>query len=74
MINIEKNYKVHDQELLVIVKAFKHWRYYLDSSYYAVEVITDYCNLVGFTKVKQLNGRQARWAILLSAFNFIISY
>ena len=74
MIDAEKNYEVHDQELLAIVESFKHWRQYLDGSRFAVEVITDHRNLVGFTKVKQLNGRQARWAMLLSAFDFTITH
>ena len=34
----------------------------------------DYNNLKGFIKVKALNGRQARWAITLAAYNFIIKY
>jgi len=37
-------------------------------------VLTDYNNLNGFIKVKALNRRQARWAIVLAAYNFIIKH
>jgi len=37
-------------------------------------VLIDYNNLKGFIKVKALNGRQARWAIALAAYDFIIKY
>jgi hypothetical protein len=39
-----------------------------------VETLTDHNNLVGFAKVKQLSGRQTRWAILLSAYDFVITH
>jgi len=39
-----------------------------------VEVLTDYNNLRGFINVKSLNGRQARWAIKLAAYNFTITH
>ena len=37
-------------------------------------MLLDYNNLKGFIKVKALNRRQARWAIALAAYNFIIKY
>ncbi len=52
--------------------AFKHWRHYLEGSTHTVEVLTDYNNLVAFQTLKSLNGRQARWAITLSGYDFII--
>jgi hypothetical protein len=74
LIAAEQNYETHDQELLVIVEAFKRWRHYVAGSPHAIEVITDHRNLTGFSKMKQLNGRQARWAMLLSAYDFIITH
>jgi hypothetical protein len=70
----EINYHTYEQELLAIVAAFAHWRHYLDGSYHPIEVLTDHNNLVGFANVKQLNGRQARWTMLLSAYDFIITH
>jgi len=37
-------------------------------------VLLDYNNLKGFIKVKAFNGRQARWAMILAAYDFIIKY
>ena len=39
-----------------------------------VEVLTDHNNLVAFQNVKSLNGRQARWAIALSGYDFTIAH
>jgi len=56
------------------VEAFKHWRYYIKGLLSRLEVLLDYNNLKGFIKVKALNERQARWAITLAAYDFIIKY
>ena len=32
LIDAERNYETHNQELLAIVAAFKHWRHYLEGS------------------------------------------
>jgi hypothetical protein len=70
----ECNYETHDQELLAVVCAFKQWRQYLEGAPQAVRVLVDHANLQGFMKVKQLNGRQARWATFLASFDFIIEH
>ena len=72
LIPAETHYETHDLELLAIVAAFKHWRHYLEGAEHPVEVITDHNNLKTFMTVKQLNGRQARWAMALAAFDFVI--
>ena len=72
MIQAERGYETHDAELLAIVMAFKQWRHYLEGSWYPIEVITDHNNLKYFMTTKELNGRQARWALRLAAFNFVI--
>lgn len=73
-IEAEKNYQVHDQELLAIVLAVKHWRHYLEGCHHPFEIFTDHQNLQGFMKVKSLNGRQARWAIELAPYDFTIKH
>ena len=70
----ERNYEVHDQELLAVVAAFRHWRHYLEGATHTVEVLTDHNNLKGFIKLKTLSKRQARWAVFLLAFDFQIDY
>jgi hypothetical protein len=73
-IDAEKNYETYDQEMLAIVGAFKHWRHYLEGATHAVRVLTDHNNLKGFMNLKALNGRQARWATFLAAFDFEIEH
>ena len=76
MTDIETRYEAHDGELLAIVEVFKHWRHYLEGSRYPVVVKSDHANLRAFMdpKMKRLNGRQARWAEMLAAFDFIIEH
>ena len=70
----ERRYEVHDQELLAIIDAFKRWRHYLLGSQHPIRVQTDHANLRYFFTTKTLNQRQARWAELLAAYDFIIEY
>ena len=70
----EVNYETHDQELLAIVDCFKQWRHYLEGAPSTIRVLSDHNNLQGFMGVKTLNGRQARWAIYLSRFDFTIEH
>ena len=60
MIDVERNYEIHDQKLLVIVAMFKHWRHYVKNSYHTVEVLTDHNNLKSFINIWKLNKRQVR--------------
>ena len=53
---IEQRYITHNQELLVIVAAIKHWRYYYMGSNYPIKVLTDYNNLEYFITIKVLSG------------------
>jgi transposase InsO family protein len=74
LIPAECNYETHDGELLAIVEGFKQFRHYLEGATHATQVLTDHNNLRGFMGVKQLNGRQARWATFLAAFDFVIEH
>ncbi len=57
MINVKRNYEIHDQKLLVIVMMFKHWKHYVKDNYHTVKVLTDYNNLKSFMNVQKLNKR-----------------
>ena len=70
----EKNYPVHDKELLSILKALKHWRRYLEGTEYSIKIYTDHKNLIYFTESRRISQRHARWVIELSNFSFTISY
>jgi len=56
----ERNYKIHDKEMLAIVRCLKVWRHFLEETTTKFEVWTDYKNLEYFMKAQKLNRRQAR--------------
>ena len=70
----EVHYSVPDKEMMAIVECFKHWRHYLEGSQHPVEVWTDHQNLQSFMKQPRLNGRQARWLVYLTPYDFIIRH
>ena len=70
----ELNYEIHDKELLVIVKAFKQWKTYLEELKNPVQIYTDHKNLIYFMIIKVLNRQQVWWSEKLSNFNFKIHY
>jgi hypothetical protein len=70
----ELNYEIYDKEMLAIVRAFQEWRHYLQGAKHMTTVFTDHKNLEYFTTTKVLNRRQARWAELLSTYDFQIMY
>ncbi|SAM05196.1 hypothetical protein [Absidia glauca] len=74
MLPAEVNYDVYDKEMLAIIDSFKQWRHYLEGAVHQTIVLTDHRNLEYFMTAKKLNRRQARWAIELSTFNFVIQY
>src|SRR3954465_8518309 len=68
----EKNYAVHEKELLAIVHALKIWHYYLEGQEF--NVIMDHQSLQYLQTQDKLNRRQARWVELLQAYHFNILY
>jgi len=71
---VERNYKIHDKELLAILEAFKEWKHYLVGADKAVTVYTDHQNLQNFLTTKVWNQRQIWWAQRLADYNFKIIY
>jgi transposase InsO family protein len=74
MLPAERNYDIHDKELLAIVKCFKEWRQYLEGSKHQVTVYSDHRALKTFMTNKTLNRRQARWSTFLAEFDFQIEF
>ena len=70
----EVNYATPNKELIAIVECFKHWRHYLEGSYHTIKVWSDHQNLQGFMKQPRINGRQARWLVYLTLYDFIIRH
>lgn len=63
----ERNYPVHEQELLGVVYAVKMYRHYLEGCK-SFTVYTDHHSLRYFFTQKDLSRRQARWAQELANF------
>jgi len=70
----ERNYEIHDKEMLAIVRGLEVWRHLLEGVQYKFEIWTDHKNLEYFIKAQKLNRRQARWALYLSWFDFTLKY
>ena len=70
----ERNYEIHDKEMLAIVRGLEAWRHLLEGAQFKFEIWTDHKNLEYFMKAQKLNRRQARWALYLSQFDFILKY
>ena len=66
----ERNYKIHDKEILTVVRCLEAWRHFLERTVVKFEIWTDHKNLEYFIKAQKLNRRQARWALYLSRFDF----
>jgi len=62
----ERNYEIHDKEMLAIVRELEAWRHLLEGMQYKFKIWTDHKNLEYFMKAQKLNWRQARWALYLS--------
>jgi len=70
----ERNYEIHDKEMLVAVRYLEAWRHFLEGMTIKFEIWTDHKNLEYFMKVQKLNRRQARWALYLSRFDFVLKH
>jgi len=71
---IERNYKIHDKEMLEVIRCLEAWRYFLEDARSKFEIWTDYKNLEYFMTSQNLNRRQARWALYLSRFDFVLKH
>jgi len=71
---VERNYKIHDKEMLAIICALEEWRHFLEGATHPVEIWTDHKNLEYFMMAKKLNRRQARWSLYLARFDFLLHH
>ena len=55
----ERNYEIHDKEMLAIIQGLENWRHLLEGAHFKFEIWTDHKNLEYFMKVQKLNRRQA---------------
>jgi len=70
----ERNYEIHDKEMLAVVRCLEAWRHFLEGTTTRFQIWTDHKNLEYFMKAQKLNRRQARWALYLLRFNFTLKH
>jgi transposase InsO family protein len=70
----ECNYEIYDKELLAIVRCLEQWRAELEGTEIPIQVFTDHKALEYFAEKRKLTRRHARWAEILSQYNFKIIY
>jgi len=56
---MERNYKIHDKEMLVIIRGLENWRHLLEGVCFKFKIWTDHKNLEYFMKTQKLNHKQA---------------
>ena len=71
---VERNYEIHDKEMLAIVGALEEWRHFVEGAEHQVEIWTDHKNLEYFMTAKKLNWRQAHWSLSLARFDFAMHH
>ena len=71
---MERNYEIHDKEMLAIIRGLENWRHLLEGVQFQFEIWMDHKNLEYFMKAQKLNRRQARWALYLSWFDFTLKH
>ncbi|GLB43819.1 putative chromo (CHRromatin Organisation MOdifier) domain containing protein [Lyophyllum shimeji] len=70
----ERNYEIHDKEMLAIIRALKEWRYLVQGSRHKIEIWTDHKNLEYFLTARKLNRRQVRWSVLLADYDYTLKH
>jgi len=70
----EHNYEIHNKEMLAVIRCLEAWRHFLEGAVKKFEIWTDHKNLKHFMKAQKLNRRQARWALYLSRFDFVLKH
>src|SRR3979490_2345019 len=53
--DVERNYDIHDKEMLAIMQALGEWRHYLQGTRQPFEIWTDHKNLEYFMTARKLN-------------------
>jgi hypothetical protein len=70
----ERNYNIHDRELLAVIHSFEEWQHLLHGSPTPVLIQTDHHNLTYFMEKRILLPRQAHWLSFLHQFKLLIMY
>ena len=66
----ERNYDIHDRELLAVLRGLEHWRPFLMGSPHEITVFTDHKNLEYYRHPQRINRRVARYIPRLADYHF----
>ncbi len=66
----ERNYDIHDRELLAVVCGLDNWRHLLASSPHPIIILTDHKNLQYYRNPQCINRRVAHYLPKLADYNF----
>jgi len=70
----ERNYEIYNKELLVVIQGLEKYRHHLEGHLHKIEIWSDYQNLTYFRTAQKLTRRQARWALFMTRFDFVLYY
>ena len=70
----ERNYDIHDRELLAVFRALTHWQHLLLSSPHETMVLTDHKDLEYYKEPHHINRHNARYVQCMQDYNFIIKH
>jgi len=68
----ERNYKIYNKELLAVTWGLEKYRHHLEGHLHKIEIWSDHQNLTFFRTAQKLTRRQARWALFMTHFDFVL--
>jgi len=68
----ERNYKIYDKELLAVIWELAEYRHHLERYSHKIQIWLDHQNLTFFRTAQKLTRRQARWALFMTHFDFVL--
>jgi len=74
LLETERNYEIHDKEMLAIIRALDEWQHFLEGAPQKFKIWTDHKNLEYFMTAKKLNRCQGHWSLTLARFNFVMHH
>ena len=70
----ERNYKIHNKELLSVIQGLEEWRHIMEGTKHTIEILNDHWNLMYFQASQNLNHGKAQWSLFQSRFDFSLSH
>src|SRR6202167_1221843 len=68
----ERNYDIHDRELLAVVRGLDNWRHFLAGSAHPITILTDHKNLQYYRNPQRISRCVARYLPKLADYNFTL--